>query len=1255
MLVPDQTHIDRVRDALWKHPGRGASVMVGAGFSRYARKGGPATPDSPMWEDVARRMFDKLYPQGNIEDPRGYIRNTSSAEKFLRLAQEYETAFGRTELHGFTRQLIRDEDYEPDEIHRRVLRLPWRDVFTTNWDTLIERTRAAVPEHKYGVVRRKEEIPLEVSPRIFKLHGSLPSDFPLILTEEDYRTYPVKFAPFVNTVQQAMMETIFCLIGFSGDDPNFLYWSGWVRDNMGESTPKIYLAGWLGLSNHQRRMLEDRNVVPIDLSLHPKAQEWPEHLRHRHATEWILHTLERGRRYDVTEWPSVSAEQESFPPIPPEIQPVVAVNSDRPEEEPESPPGSMDGDWSKQTEGVIEIWRHNRKIYPGWLIVPSSVFFSFNRRTDQWEPLILRALPEFLPMDQLHGLRELVWRREISLVPISPEVESAADNVLQLIDCQARTINGTADPKVRWEDVREAWRCVALALVTTARHHFDQTLFDRRIEALSDFRGDDPEVAQRVHHERCLWAIQSMDFRAMEELLENWNVENIDPVWMLRKAAILVEADYADKAEELSRKAFSRISQITDDEGSVAGASLEGWALFWMAAHETRLFWENKKNSRFFSPLHRRWHELASRKCDAWTDKDHFLRSIRGEAEKIKPPAFDLNTKRTEFRISDEEIPRRVAAHRAIRLSEVAGLPPSAFMLTMASDILKLAAGELAVTEPETAVRLILRTLDYDQDPLLGEILSRPRVAMMPQKIVENLTDLCKSVIEYGSPRLSNAKAWVEKVRVALEVMSRLVLRLRPHQGEVIFDAALGYYRDDRYNRLWLMSPLQRLLERSWETLLPDQHDCRVLDLLKAPIVGMDDFREPFGSYDPEPGYLLRNDLHAPERTIENEEQWTQIVNLLVRGLRAGEEARKRAAYRLTFLISWNRLTKLELPELTRALWDSRYAGDTGLPCDTNLSDVVFLTLPEPQPGLADKHFRQKWLNLNNIPQEKLENLAENLWQVGNAIFWLREHEKTLHLSDDEKSYLIGLVGKWADIHISRHYNPSLHHIPFGEDPLRNATHRSINGLQAILSEIMIPPPTANRLYGKVEKLKEAGIPAFALMAGILNSLPDRFDEVAFSMRMGLVSDESDLAEDAAWGVFYWMKTANAIETSFPNPPTELVREIGVIIKTRRSDPLNVALQIARWIFDEGNDDQRGAVSELAFQGLDYLAEELCYENTPKGDENNIPSLRYRCARLALSAANHGFEKAPSVARWLKIMENDPMPEVRHAKTRYTS
>ena len=87
-----------------------------------------------------------------------------------------------------------------------MLKLPWRDVFTTNWDTLLERASSDALEHPYRVVQSMKQLPMVSQPRIIKLHGSFPSQFPLIFTEEDYRTYPSEFAPFVNTVQQAMME-----------------------------------------------------------------------------------------------------------------------------------------------------------------------------------------------------------------------------------------------------------------------------------------------------------------------------------------------------------------------------------------------------------------------------------------------------------------------------------------------------------------------------------------------------------------------------------------------------------------------------------------------------------------------------------------------------------------------------------------------------------------------------------------------------------------------------------------------------------------------------------------------------------------------------------------------------------------------------------------------------------------------------------------------------------------------------------------
>ena len=64
----------------------------------------------------------------------------------MRLAQEYEVEFGAIALHHKLRSMISDRDYVPMEAHKRLLRLPWADVLTTNWDTLLERTCDTVPE-----------------------------------------------------------------------------------------------------------------------------------------------------------------------------------------------------------------------------------------------------------------------------------------------------------------------------------------------------------------------------------------------------------------------------------------------------------------------------------------------------------------------------------------------------------------------------------------------------------------------------------------------------------------------------------------------------------------------------------------------------------------------------------------------------------------------------------------------------------------------------------------------------------------------------------------------------------------------------------------------------------------------------------------------------------------------------------------------------------------------------------------------------
>ena len=383
--------------------------MVGAGFSKNAHNNRPDTPPPSSWYELADGMYRKLYPNNQSDHERSTTTHGPNSRSMLELAQEYEAAFGRADLHRLLRESVRDQEFRPGPMHKRLLRLPWRDVFTTNWDTLLERTISSIPEGSYSVLRTIDEIPLAARRRVVKLHGSVDARFPLVVTGEDYRTYPARFAPFVNTVQQAMMETVFCLIGFSGDDPNFLHWSGWVRDNLGNTAPKIYLAGWLELSVHRRRMLENRNVIPIDLARHPKADLWPRNSVHKRAVEWILHTLEHGRPYDIAEWPSAMVHARDS--VPKYLEPVdrTAVNEPKVEPEVVSTHDSSTESKVMAARSLVDIWSYNRrKTYPGWLTAPAGVrskMWSTRERTR----LILEVLPELDVVERMHTLREVLW------------------------------------------------------------------------------------------------------------------------------------------------------------------------------------------------------------------------------------------------------------------------------------------------------------------------------------------------------------------------------------------------------------------------------------------------------------------------------------------------------------------------------------------------------------------------------------------------------------------------------------------------------------------------------------------------------------------------------------------------------------------------------------------------------------------------------------------------------------------------------
>lgn len=224
-----KSKLERIRRYL--HLGK-ASVMVGAGFSRNADVS--AHIKVKQWNDVGEDIYCRLQSVEKI-DPKDLVFKTP-----MRLASQFAAVNGRSELDNLIRDSILDDKMHPGTLHQQLLNLPWRDVFTTNYDTLLERARKGL-QRNYSVVTSKEMLLYKKSPRIIKLHGSFPDKTPFLMTEEDFMTYPMTHPEFVNTVRQALVESIYCLVGFSGDDPNFTSWQAWLKDVMGDYAGPSYL------------------------------------------------------------------------------------------------------------------------------------------------------------------------------------------------------------------------------------------------------------------------------------------------------------------------------------------------------------------------------------------------------------------------------------------------------------------------------------------------------------------------------------------------------------------------------------------------------------------------------------------------------------------------------------------------------------------------------------------------------------------------------------------------------------------------------------------------------------------------------------------------------------------------------------------------------------------------------------------------------------------------------------------------------
>lgn len=492
-----------------EHSQSSASLMVGAGFSKNADKG---TDVSMLdWNELGKKFFAKLY--GHEPSAQDLMFDSP-----IKLATMVEAEFGHTILDKMIQDSLPDNNVFPNDLYKDLLNLPWHDVFTTNYDRLLEKTRVVDGmKRQYHVVTNKETLIYTPSPRIVKLHGSFPNIHPYIITEEDYRTYPVKYPEFVNTVRQALIENLFCLIGFSGDDPNFLNWIGWLRDVMGRLSMPVYMIVFdNNVHAAQAKLLQERHIELVNLADIKGINSY------REAFEFLFRYL--GEK----------------------IQRTWNCNLDY----------KLDSE--KDIRETIANAAFIRKSYPGWIVLPEKYYDFFE--DDNYVSEIIRFVKSTKDDTlKLNLLYEFDWRLQLSLTPAyCSTYVSELENI----------IIGEKDSK----ETRNKKLWLKLSLLNCYRHCAEtdkyQTLADKIGVLLKE--STDEVLKRRYYNELSLSFLSVLKYDKCLKLIKDWHPVKTDFKSRIQKATILDECGNEKEAVEELKNTRSDIrnQRLTDDNSS---------------------------------------------------------------------------------------------------------------------------------------------------------------------------------------------------------------------------------------------------------------------------------------------------------------------------------------------------------------------------------------------------------------------------------------------------------------------------------------------------------------------------------------------------------------------------------------------------------------------------------------------------------------------------------------------------------------
>ncbi len=1220
-----------IADRLWSGH---AVVMIGSGFSKNAKQIYKNSKEFPTWPQLGDSFYKIIYGGKPTRDA-PYLN-------VLKLADEVQAALGRPVLDRSLLNSIPDQDYNPSELHTKLLSLPWSDVFTTNYDTLLERTCLHLSSIKYDIVLSKDDLANAERPRIVKLHGSFPSTRPFIVTEEDYRTYPRQFAPFVNTVQQALIENTFCLVGFSGDDPNFLQWIGWIRDNLGkENSHKLFLIGIINLTDAKKKFLEARNIVVLDLANCSGVDG-----DHYRALNFFCDYMNKRKTKAIfLEWPPKS-----------QVSPASI---------------ELDQHYTK-TVDITKEWNEVRKKYPGWIILPEEKRKSIAIDTKRWMPAIYHSKKMPIPVD-LEFSHELNWRLERCLMPLFRQLADQFEEILsrycpfpELFQSEdaSRVISPITQEyeNLDWKHIKEIWLSINLSLLRFYRENGYHDKWTKTNEIMSRLVSLLPQEGQDILcYERVLYHLFCLNLPEVKKHLESWPIDNSIPLWKAKKAGIMAEIGQIREAERILEQSLNEIrarlnaKPVSTDLSWVSQESYVMLVLNYVKHSLAVLEGAYSMVSEFFQQNAPRFTEIKKYICDPWNELKLFEMLLAGDYKKYsfitETKGFDIGaTSRTQHWIKTDD--DALAAFGYLRFLEEISIPYRLYCIRMNIKSLIGTLPRIASYSPFFALAVMGRIGNTESIDMLftREFLTKLDQVTIDQLVDEYIKNIEGIKKDLRIARGANNESFADVLAQTIpEILSRLCTRCSDSARDKIFDFALSLYRSVYISCYSCIANLTRRLLASYP---PWQYPRLVTKLLVFPFPE-GAFAYAIDKYEP-PLPILLPMINSTQLPLTMSVDSKQVEGLLCLAASGVPHRRKWGLSSLITIYLLGIFPVAHDTDFADILWAQ--TDETGFPANTGFSRDTVLNLPHPGNVTPKKLFK-KYVDQNGFLVHGGKAVQQYPMTGGNLPICeeiCRAYDKGVFDKDEIVKIFQRLVEWWdADKDLLDSEKPG-----DVENIIRNEFKLRFANLVNVLVYVVAPSFTtqtetkeldsARRILGEISKYS---IGTLLVKAAFLHLFSDLKDDLIASITHSLVSLEREVVKDALDAIYILVK-------SQPDTCSDvhglLATNLGLFIMWRHQAGLYYALNTASTLIEQSSSLLSQDFEKHVKCGLEQLATET---DLQKGNEQihitEKLELRQQAARLAFAFykyyKDHSVSIPTEIEMWRTICESpDEFSEIRN-------